>query len=359
MKKLDKRLRRRLIIGAALTALSLLCLLGYYRASHALDSQRAAERWQGDNGMEFAQVTAFLPADKGLTLEQLYTFRNDMATKLKGAALDLRADPGLLTDAWSTLGKAKVQNGSRKGEVSVTAVGGSFFSFHPIKLLSGSYLYPEDLMKDRVLLDEDTAWLLFGGTQLQGMSLTVEGVPFVVAGVFEREDDRFSTAAYSSGMGIYMSYEAYSTIVETASVTCYELVMAQPVKGFVYSAAGEKFPIGSGQLVNNSDRYDAFVLLKQLKTLSARSMHSLAVAYPYWENAARAAEDSCLVFLTAAILLALGPFIMALWAILRYSKLGKRKLENELIPKLKDKTQEAVRVRQRQRWLKRHGEDGE
>lgn len=61
-------------------------------------------------------------------------------------------------------------------------MGGNFFDFHPIRLLSGNYISPDDLMKDRVLLDEDTAWLLFGGTQLEGLSFKIDGVPFVVAG---------------------------------------------------------------------------------------------------------------------------------------------------------------------------------
>ena len=53
-------------------------------------------------------------------------------------------------------------------QVKVTGVGGDYFRFHPLKLRSGSYLMETDLMKDRVLLDEELAWKLFGGMELTG-----------------------------------------------------------------------------------------------------------------------------------------------------------------------------------------------
>ena len=119
-----------------------------------------------------------------------------MPPKLHEAAADIDTDSTLFTDAWSTFGKVKVSNGNkRSADVTVTAVGGNYFDFHPLRLLSGNYIKADDLMKDRVLLDPDTAWLLFGGTELSGMSFSINGVPYVVAGVVEREDDRFSKKA--------------------------------------------------------------------------------------------------------------------------------------------------------------------
>ena len=34
---------------------------------------------------------------------------------------------------------------------------------------------------------------------------------------------------------------------------------------------------------------------------------------------------------------------------------GKEKLEDDVVPKLVENTQEAIRVRQRRRWEKKHG----
>ena len=120
-------------------------------------------------------------------------------------------------------------------------------------------------MKDRVLLDEDLAWSLYGGTDIAGLSMKINGVPYMIAGVVEREQDKFNTAAYTSGRGLYMSYDGYSRLVEDAGITCYELVMANPVKDFALGVAKKSFPIGRGEIVENSRRFEFGRLLKLAK----------------------------------------------------------------------------------------------
>jgi len=261
----------------------------------------------------------------------------------------------LFCDAWSTGGKVKISSATGQGEVYAIAVGGSFFNFHPVRLLSGSYINESDLMQDRVLLDEDTAWLLFGGTELQGMNVKINGVPFVVAGVIEREDDRASEKAYTNGMGIFMSYEAYSALTENAGISCYELVMAEPVDNFSYNFTDEKFPIRGGEIVENTGRYSPASLFKVLKSFGTRSMQTHGVIYPYWENAARYIEDWCALLLLFTVLAAVIPIISILvWAV-KLIRRGKRGLEEELMPRIKENAEEAIRVRQRRRWEKKRG----
>lgn len=397
----EKLKRLALPIAAAILALlCLICLLAYSHLANMLDSQHQAERWQGESEQKFSQLSCYMSVDQKLTLEQVYTFRNAMMTKFHEAALDIDTDAQLFCDAWSTTGKAYVASGQGKGDVSVIAVGGNFFDFHPIRLLSGNYISPDDLMKDRVLLDEDTAWLLFGGTQLEGMSFKVDGVPFVVAGVIEREQDFASLKAYTSGMGIYMCYDAYLSLksggssVQTASSTgstgssagstgagtgsdssgstggssggtgsssgsvgieCYEVVMAEPVKGFALGVAKEKFPIGGGVIVDNSSRYSFESILKLVKEFGSRSMQTHGVILPYWENAARCIEDWCLALLIGAMVTGVLPLVLVVIFLVRLFLRGKGKLEDELLPKTKERIGEAIRVRQRKAWERRYG----
>ncbi len=397
----EKLKRLALPIAAAILALlCLICLLAYSHLANMLDSQHQAERWQGESEQKFSQLSCYMSVDQKLTLEQVYTFRNAMMTKFHEAALDIDTDAQLFCDAWSTTGKAYVASDQGKGDVSVIAVGGNFFDFHPIRLLSGNYISPDDLMKDRVLLDEDTAWLLFGGTQLEGMSFKVDGVPFVVAGVIEREQDFASLKAYTSGMGIYMSYDAYLSLksggssVQTASSTgstgssagstgagtgsdssgstggssggtgsssgsvgieCYEVVMAEPVKGFALGVAKEKFPIGGGVIVDNSSRYSFESILKLVKEFGSRSMQTHGVILPYWENAARCIEDWCLALLIGAMVTGVLPLVLVVIFLVRLFLRGKGKLEDELLPKTKERIGEAIRVRQRKAWERRYG----
>ena len=347
------------LMAAGLALLCVVCLLVYGHLAQLLDSQHQAERWQGESDTEFRQLSCFMAVDEKLTLEQIYTFRKAMMDKFHEAALDNGTDSQLFCDAWCSFGTVNVSSAQGKGEVSVTAVGGSYFDFHPIRLLSGNYLSPDDLMKDRVLLDEDVAWLLFGGTELSGMSFKINGQPFVAAGVIEREQDFASKAAYSSGMGIYMSYEGYSALVSEnaaagAGINCYEVVMANPVKNFALNFAKEKFPIGGGLLVDNTGRFDYETILKLAKSFGQRSMQTHGVILPYWENAARSVEDWCLVLLLCAMVTAVLPLaLLVIWAV-RLFIMGKTRLEEDLLPKARDNVAEAVRVRQRRAWEKRH-----
>ena len=363
------------IIGTVLAILSVVCVLLCLKLSDKLDSQKAAERWQGDGELRFSQISCYLPADEKVNLEQIYTFRNDLGKKFHEAALDIGNDRRLFNDCWYATGKVKVsRTGGGKGDVAVTAVGGGFFDFHPLTLISGSYIRQEDLMQDRAVLDEETAWLLFGGTDLTGMSFEINGKPFVVAGVIRRETDRVSRKAYTSGMGIYMSYDAFVTLeqsdtesestVQTVStavapekirgISGYELVAAEPVKGFAYSAVNEKFPIGGGVIINNSDRFDFVPLVKLVGEFGTRSMQTHGVIYPYWENAARYTEDWCCAYLIAALLLAVYPILLLILTAVKYGGSGKEKLTEHIIPELKEKTGERIRAAQRRRWERKH-----
>lgn len=374
MKNVKWLRRRTLILAGALLIACMASLIGFRSVSRMLDSQRAAERWRGESEMRFGQASCYLPADEKISLEQIYTFRNEIQKKLHEAAVDIDTEAKLFNDAWCTFGKVNVSSEQGKGEVFATAVGGSFFDFHPLQLLSGSYITESDFMHDRVLLDEETAWLLFGGTDLQGMSFKINGVPFVVAGVIEREDDAVSKKAYTSGMGIYMSYEAYMALDEASAaltgyaaeegqseasanktgISCYELVLAEPVKGFTYSLVSEKFPIGEGEIVDNGGRYDALRLIKLAGEFGSRSMQTQGVAYPYWENAARCTEDWAMALLLAAIITGVMPAAVVIIMLVRYFIAGRKKLADDVIPEAKEKLEESIRIRQRKHWEKKH-----
>ena len=326
--------------------------------------------------MEFAQISSFIPVDESFTLDSVGAFREEITKKLHEAALDVGTDEILFVDAWSCVNKVSVSSALGKGDVSATAVGGEFFAFHPIKLISGSYISSSDLMQDRVLLDEDTAWLLFGGTDIQGMTFKINGVPFVVAGVIEREQDFASKKAYTDGMGIFMSYDGYNAAMNysasaaaaaassgstapaaagSANIQCYELVMPNPVKNFALNFVKEKFPIKDAEIISNTGRYTVSNLWKLVKAFDERAMQTKGVLYPYWENAARCIENRAAMLLVVSAAALILPVLTALVLIVKYALVGKRKLEDDLLPKWKDSAEEAIRVRERRAWEKRHG----
>ena len=325
--------------------------------SGLLSSQKEAERWQGDGETEFSQVWCFLPADAKITLNQIGTFRSAMMKKMEDASMNVRGEERLMIDAWSTTAELKAVSDYGSGTAACVAVGGNFFDFHPLRLLSGDYIRQTDLMQDRVLLDENLAWLLFGGTELQGMQIKLNGMPFVVAGVVERERDFASKKADPSELRLYMRYDALLQITDSAKLDCYELVAAEPVRGFALNAVRDKFPIGRGEIICNTTRYGYEKLMRVISGYGTRALQTGGLALPYWENAARITEN------WAGLCCALGTLFVAVSAasglavMIPLLKLGKAKLEEDILPEVAERTEEAVRVRQRRRWERRHPEE--
>ena len=308
-----------LILDAALLLLSGICLFVCKSLSAPLLSQRAAERWQGGSEMGFAQISCFMNESGKKSVEEIYEFRQTLDSKLTEASIDADNAAQLYRDAWSGFGKITVFGEHGKGDASVTAIGGDYFFFHPMTLVSGGYLSESDLMEDRVVLDRELAWLLYGGYDLAGLTVTINEKPYVIAGVVEREDDFASRDTYTGGAGVFMSYRAYSELAD-CGIGCYEIVLPQPVEGFAENLMSESFRIGGGEIVNNSGRYSLSSLYKVLKSFGTRSMHTNSVIYPYWENAARCIEDwgsLCLAFAIAfAVFPAVSVFVLAMiWLI--------------------------------------------
>lgn len=319
---MKKRRLKILIVNAVLLAIAAVCFITCFALPAKLESQRAAERWTGDSELAFEQLSCYMSETDALGIEDIYTFRQTLTTKLTEASIETPENGSLYHDAWSATGKLTVFGEHGSGEASVIAVGGDYFFFHPLRLLSGSYISEDDVMDDRVVLDRELAWRLFGGVDLQGMTVTINGTPYVVAGVVEREQDSASTRAYNGGSGLYMSYSAYNNI-STANIECYEIVMPQPVEGFAEDILNNSFKIGGGEIVNNSRRFTFSSIFKIVKDFGTRSMHTNSVIYPYWENAARYLSDWCALFLLLGLLFAVSPVITAFVTLLIYLIKGK------------------------------------
>lgn len=359
LKKLNltKKQRILLIVCLSMVLLAAVCFGARAHLSHMLVSQREAERWQGDGETEFAQISCFLPADELIGLKEVNGFRVDAMKKVQDASMDVNGEQQLMLDAWSTSAKVTVMSDRAKGDATAIAIGGNYFDFHPIRLISGDYIRQSDLMEDRVLVDEELAWLLFGSTDLEGMEMKINGMHFHVAGVIERETDFASKKAYSAGMGLFMRFDALLKLDEKAAVNCYEYVLVNPVKDFAINAAREKFPIGRGEILCNTTRFEYGRLMDFVLKFGSRSIQTTGVIYPYWENAARVLEDwSCLCCLFGTLLL-IFPGVMAAILLARSFRKGKKRLEEDVLPNAKEKAEEAVRVRQRRRWEKKHPEE--
>jgi len=321
-----------LIPAGFLLLLGIVCLLIRPGLAKTQLSQYAAERWAGDSGLPFRQVSCFFTRDNVKGLEEIYELRQRCSDRFLTDDLETPEGGSLYLDAWSTTGSVTVYSEHGSVSTGVVAVGGSFFDFHPLPLRSGSYLRQEDLMKDRVILDENLAWMLFGSVNVAGMGVEIGGLPYVIAGVVAREDDKATSKFAEDGPVLYLPYEAWQSMGHSG-VDCYEAVLPEPVDGYAETLLETYFPVGNGILQVNSGRFRFSASWQQMRAFGTRGAQTSAVILPYWENAARYVEDWCALLAFLALLFFIVPALCAVAAIAVGWVFGRKALYKGL-PKL-------------------------
>lgn len=311
--------KKGIIILAAVNAFLLiligLCLWRCGVFTNTLRSQQAAELWKGSSEERFAQISCFMPVGQEVELNTVRSFRSSIESSLNDAGIESVEGKQYWADAFSATTKLTVTGAKESAEVTAVGVGGDFFLFHPYELLSGGYLTPDDVMQDRVILDYELAWKLFGSADLAGMSVTIDEKPYYVAGVIRRETDKFSEKALPEEPLMFLSYSELPTEEGEAGISCYEFVMADPITDFAKNLATESFAGGKSVVVQNSTRYSFGNIFGFFKDFGLSSISDNGVIYPYWENAARISEVYVARQYVFVALLGIIPFICLVWLV--------------------------------------------
>lgn len=182
------------------------------RTTDRLVDQNAAERWSEEGS--FSQVSAFLAEGSGASEDTVKAMYTGLMLDLQTDAITLsekQSENGarLIEECYCGMGSADLSVGTETVTVNAIGVGGDFFNFHPLEMIDGYYFSQDDLMKDRILLDDQTAWRLFGSPNVVGMSVTIGGTPHFIAGVFRQPRERFYK---DSGIGSYLIYMSYDSL---------------------------------------------------------------------------------------------------------------------------------------------------
>jgi hypothetical protein len=306
----------------------------------SLETQSVAKRW--DNNGKSAQVSCFVSENAKLNPKQLVNLEHAVDAALKDISIVPENDKQKLwVDAYSAHGELTVESNKTSVKGKAIGVGGDFFLFHPLMLQSGSFFSDDDLMQDYIVLDEDAAWQLFGSNDIEGMQVTINGIPHIVKAVIKRDTGRMNEKAGNGQITFYVSYDSLTKYGAVEGVDTYEIVMPNPISGFALKTIKEKIGIDETniELVDNTSRYTTPALWKVFLEFGTRSMNQKAVIYPYWENVARGYEDVLSIFLILKAVFLLIPIVIGIgYARFRY----KNRTWNmkQLIVKSTEKVQE-------------------
>ena len=291
--------RKVLGISAGISFLLFLLLFAISnRMVNSLDTQTIVKRWSEDGGN--AHVSCFFSVNSGVSQDRIEELEHSYDSLLADAGiLPDPEKPGarLWVDAYSADGKITISSDRATLSMDAIGIGGDFFLFHPLKLLSGSYFSGNDVMQDYCVIDQDAAWQLFGSNDVAGQMVSISGVPHMITGVVQREDGRLDKAAGLDATLVYVSMESLTKYGRSNGINHYEVLMREPVDDFTVNCIKEKLAYDEKEieLVENSKRFSFLSRLKLIPKFGTRSMNGKAIIYPYWENVARGYEDILLV----------------------------------------------------------------
>jgi hypothetical protein len=235
--------------------------------------------------------------------------------------------------------------------------------------LSGAYFDSTDENGDGVVLDAETAWTLFGSSNVAGMEVEIGDRVYPVRGVIEREKGLFAKTSGDEQSMIFVSFGVVNGADTSfsddmgmnagmysvaAGATTFEMLMKNPVKGFaadvLTKVLKDAFALQDDvfEVVENSSRFNFVPELNVLKDFGNRSMKTADIIYPGWENRARAYEDVVSVFLLIRILLLIYPVILTVKYGIILIKLLHKKIKS-CITNIQNK----INKKYEKKWLER------
>jgi len=303
----------RIVICILLLLCAVVCFFFLRHVTRMLTGEQAASRWGSDVG-RFAQVTAFLPEHDGLSPGEVQSLPLAIRGAMQDQGLTALVPEGGFTFAYAASPITLQVRSRDRGPAAVfaTGVGGNFFLFQSVELISGAYLPAEGINRDLVLLDEALAWALFGAVDVAGMEVFVRNTPYIVAGVYRPKQDFASRAAYGDRPHMFFFYDTLARDFGALPITMITAVLPSPLTGLadeMFQDAMDTLGVDEDSFVfvNNTDRYRWRDLFRVVRDFGMRSMYQTGLRLPYWENAARMAEDFGALALVFLILFLLYP----------------------------------------------------
>ena len=314
------------LLNLTLVLLTAACIIGYAAVSKTLHHVDSAKNWAGEGELFYSYMSCFMPVNEKIDENTVYSFGKTVDEKMVEASLEAKEGANLWNFAYSGTGMVTASTNRGTAQVNATGIGGDFFFFHRFYLRDGNYISGSDLMKDKVVIDKELAWTLFGATEVAGMELLINGDRYIVAGVIVPDGDFASKAAKTENGGLYMAYEKLAELT-SAGIECYEAVIPSPVKNFAANITRENFPLKTAEIIEVNRRYSIGNIIGVLGSFGERSMRVDGIVFPEWENAARLTEDYCAALLLFAAVFSIVPIVSLIFAVYKNGKIYGGKLK--------------------------------
>ena len=308
---------RCIMAGTGLIALIVIGILGLVlnSAKTGLQDQLLAKRWSDKN--DFAQNSVFLSPTQNVGSDEIRAMRHELESKYLEkntiASFEPEEGPANLVDAYAAFVPVNLSTDHGAGTYDAVAVGGDFFLFHPVRLITGNYFSESDRLHDYILLDEETAWDLFGSSDVAGQKIAFGSMDLIVTGVYKRAQSEIDNlAAGGDEPRVFIPYQVLQDVGMEAGISVYELLSPNPIPNFASNILKDIqiFPSDDLIYVENSSRFSYKRYYELLGQRKSREMRVDDIPYPYWENVARYREGRMMYVALWQWILAGGLFLI-------------------------------------------------
>lgn len=309
-----------LIIGGISVIAGLIVTLLCVSLSGSLKAENMASRWSDDDN--YAQVSVYLSELADFTDRNVNELAFSIERRLKEDSITANENARLWIKAYSSWGKVSVVSKAGNASVKALGVGGDFFLFHPMNIIAGSGFSDDNTNDDLAIIDRETAWTLFGSTDVVGQQIEVNGERIIISGVIDRDEGRLNRLAGNDEPIIYLSYSKMAEF-GYEKINMYEALIPNPISNYAYGLISDG--LGSDdryfEIVQNTGRFFFTKLLKNVTKFGTRGMNSKGIVYPYWENMARGMEDYLTPLAVLGFIAFLFPAIVLVYILGRMWKL--------------------------------------
>lgn len=325
-------IKANLIVSGILALIAAVFFIAILVYRSGFPHEYAAKRFAA--GKKFAQITVFVPESAEFTIDNVMYFRYKLEKKLTENSIETADGKRNYFDAYSSERDSNISTEKKSNRAKVIYIGGDYSKFHTE--FENMPNVANDLNHDRVLLSRTAAWKLYGGSSLYDFPVTVDGYDCLISAVFEDYTGKTYEDYYENAPPVVADIQ----MVPETPITCYEIVLVNPVNEFAASRVKEclDFDESTYVMVENSSRFNFVNLYKKIPTLLNYNENvPVGVSLPPDEIAARKAEK-ILTFLV--LLFTIFIAYPALWTVIYIIKgimFIKRLLDKYIIDKIKDK----------------------
>ncbi len=268
--------------------------------SETIDFIAAGERWSS-TGERFAVITLYTEESAALSKDQIETWAYNMDAALLESSIAPNENARSWAYTYAVEETMSVTGPQDKTTAQVIAAGGDFFVFHPQEFLYGSAFLNDASNPNGVVLDEDLAWKIFGATDVVGMEMSINEIPFTVSGITTRASENgIYDHTYGERPRMFMSYAGYIKLRgDENHITMFETALPNAVKSFARNlfdgvvTANEETMI----VAESSDRFSLINRWNNSKLLKYSWIRENKIEYPYWENEAKVADYRCAILM--------------------------------------------------------------